>query len=109
MPGFVQGSCVCLFKGSRSTVGGASRSSLITASQILLLPKALEKRLPQLARPSLPYPLPEKTTQAHNAPHIAAVRCPCPGQKQTVSMPAKWLTSCSGQKIINILDVAESI
>lgn len=57
---------------SSSQADGDYRSSLITASQILTLPKAPEKRLPQLARLSLPFPLPEKPTQAHNAPQTAA-------------------------------------
>ena len=87
--------------------GGASRSSLITVSQLLTSPKAPEKRLPQLARLSLPCPLPEKPTQAHNAPHIAAFRGLRPCQKRTVSMPAKRLTSCGVQNIIYILGEAE--
>ena len=92
-PGSAPGSCVCHFNYSRSQAGSASRSSLITVSQLLTSPKAPEKRLPQLARLSLPYPLPAKPTQAHNALHIAPVRCLRPGQKRTESMPAKRLTS----------------
>lgn len=109
VPGSVPGSCVCHFNYSSSQAGSVSRSSLITASQILTPPKASEKCLSELARLSLPYPLPEKLTQAHNAPHITAVRCLRPCKKRTVAMPAKRLTSCGGQDIINLLDEAENI
>ena len=68
MPGFVQGSCVCLFKGSRSTVGGASRSSLITASQILTPPQS-SREMPATTRKAvLTLPPPGKS---HTAPQRA--------------------------------------